>query len=179
MRTLSLDSSRIIAIGAASVLAITAVAGTFWLREAGATPLRQQADELLPIDEVVAIAQRDGGSGTATDVEIERRGDQFVYEVDFGRTEVRLDAKSGAILDIRNDDDDDDDDRQPDESASLPAGSITPGAAIAAAEAAVSGRAEDIEIDWEAGQLVYVVEIGETEVFVDPVNGTVVGTETD
>lgn len=48
-----------------------------------------------------------------------------------------------------------------------------------AAESAVGGTADSIELETEDGSLVYEVEIGQTEVFVDAGNGTVLYTENE
>lgn len=47
------------------------------------------------------------------------------------------------------------------------------------AESAVGGTADSIELETEDGSLVYEVEIGQTEVYVDAGNGTVLYTENE
>lgn len=48
-----------------------------------------------------------------------------------------------------------------------------------AAESAVGGTANSVELETEDGSLVYEVEIGQTEVYVDAGNGTVLYTENE
>ncbi|MEQ8536435.1 MAG: PepSY domain-containing protein [Coleofasciculus sp. D1-CHI-01] len=48
-----------------------------------------------------------------------------------------------------------------------------------AAESAVGGTANSVELETEDGSLVYEVEIGQTEVYIDAGNGTVLYTENE
>lgn len=56
---------------------------------------------------------------------------------------------------------------------------ITIQQAIAIAEAEIGGKASEVELDNEDGNLVYEVEIGEKEVVIDAVNGKVLYTESE
>lgn len=67
----------------------------------------------------------------------------------------------------------------PDESVSLPAGSISADQAKQAAEQATGGTASKVESDDENGTLVYEVTAGNQEVKVDAANGQVVKVESD
>lgn len=138
--------------------------------------------------EAIAIAESEA-SGTAEDAELERRGDQLVYEVEVGETDVYVDANDGSVLSVDVEDDGDDDrddmdddgelDDDDDATGEFGEPAITRDEAIAAAQAEVPGDVSEVELDVEAGTLVYSVEIGNQEVNVDAMDGTVLSVEDD
>jgi len=138
----------------------------------------------LSVDEAISIAESEA-SGTAEDAELERQGDRLVYEIEVGETDVYIDANDGSVLAVDSDDDanerDDDDGDLDDDGEERDFGepAITREEAIAAAQAEVSGDVSEVELDVEAGRLVYSVEIGQQEVHVDALDGSVLSVEND
>ena len=138
----------------------------------------------LSVDEAISIAESEA-SGTAEDAELERQGDRLVYEIEVGETDVYIDANDGSVLAVDSDDDanerDDDDGELDDDGEERDFGepAITREEAIAAAQAEVSGDVSEVELDVEAGRLVYSVEIGQQEVHVDALDGSVLSVEND
>lgn len=130
------------------------------------------SEAAISVEEAVAVAQS-AGSGSTGDVELERSGDQLVYEVEVGQADVYIDAMTGEVLGTDPEDADDNDD----EAGGEPAVSMEQ--AIAAAQAAASGAVGEVELDNELGRLVYSVEIGNQEVLVDAAAGTVLSVEQD
>ena len=133
----------------------------------------------ISVEEAIAAAQNEA-TGAVDDVEIERRGDRVVYDIEIGETDVVVDAGDGSIVSVREDDDDDDDDRRdetvtPQDFTNL----ISVDDAIAAAQNEVSGTVHDVELEDEHGSMVYSIEIGNHEVEVDAVTGEIVSVEVD
>ena len=135
--------------------------------------------DAISVEEAIAAAQ-DEASGPVDDVEIERRGDQTIYDIEIGSTNVVVDASNGSIVSVKQDDDDDDDDRR--EETNTPQdfdNLISVDDAIEAARAEASGNVHDIELEDEDGLLVYSIEIGDYEVEVDATTGEVLSSEVD
>jgi uncharacterized membrane protein YkoI len=143
-----------------------------------ATATTAQTGELeISPDAAVEIAQT-VASGPVDGLEIEWRGDQAFYDIEIGNMDVIVDAQDGRIVKTETDDDDDDDwDDRSDQQA--PAPSVTVGEAIRAAEEATSGTVDEVELDYERGQLVYSIEIGRDEVIVDAIDGAVLSVHND
>lgn len=64
--------------------------------------------EILPLSRILAMAERDVG-GRVIEVDLERKGDRYIYEVEVvsrsGRlVELSIDAASGAVLERDEDD---------------------------------------------------------------------------
>lgn len=134
--------------------------------------------QAISVDEAIAAAQNEA-TGAVDDVEIERRGDQVVYDIEIGETDVVVDASDGSIVSVREDDDDDDD-RRDDTAASQDfTNLIGVDEAIAAAQNEVDGTVDDVELEDEHGSMVYSIEIGSHEVEVDAVTGEIVSVEVD
>jgi uncharacterized membrane protein YkoI len=131
------------------------------------------------IDEAIAIALAEV-PGRVDGVEVERRGDRVVYDVEIDDTDVIVDATTGDVLSVRADNDDDNDRRvsTPD-TADTYAGVISVDEAIEAARTVASGTVHDIELEHEDGLLVYSIEIGNHEVEIDAHSADVVKVEVD
>ncbi len=125
----------------------------------------------ISVDEAISIAESEA-AGRAEDIELERQGTRLVYEIEVGETDVYIDADDGSVLAVDNDMDDRDERR-------LGEPAITRDEAIAAAQAEVSGNVTEIELDDEAGRLVWAIEIGQQEINVDALDGTILSVEYD
>ena len=95
------------------------------------------------------------------------------------QTESQLAVNNRESTEIAQAKDDDNDDAEEKQEAAKyqSLAKITPEQAIAAAEAAIGGKAKYVELENENGNLVYDVEIGKKEVIVDAGNGKVLYTE--
>jgi uncharacterized membrane protein YkoI len=148
---------------------------------------RLQAEAEITFEQAIAAAEEAaGGSADANEVELERLGDQLLYEVEVGETDVYVDAMTGEVVSVDPDDDgadgDDDEDAGSglDEGASLlPEAGVTREQAIEAAQTAAEGNVGEIELEREAGRLVYVVEVGASEVTIDANDASVLAVEGD
>jgi uncharacterized membrane protein YkoI len=160
----------VLAVGLAATLSVRAVLGD----ESSDGPLDEGSELLseasISIEEAIAIAQT-AASGAVGDVELERSGDQLIYEIEVGESDVYVDAMSGDLLGTERDDDDTD--------AALGEPELSAEQAIAAAQEAASGTVGEVELESELGRLVYSVEIGNQEVVVDATDGSVLSVEQD
>lgn len=127
-------------------------------------------------DEAVEIAQGEV-SGRLEDVDLERKSGQLVYEVEIDDTDVYIDAQDGTVLHIDYDDD---------RVSSIDTGnSNTSGPEISAEEAIaiarneVDGRVDDVELERKGGRLVYEIEVGNYDVYIDATDGAVLNVEWD
>lgn len=133
--------------------------------------------QAISVEEAIAAAQNEA-SGAVDDVEIERRGDQTVYDIEIGSADVVVDAVDGSIVSVNQDDDDDDRSEGTDTPQDF-ANLISVDEAIEAARTEASGTVHDIELEDEHGLLVYSIEIGSHEVEVDATTGEVLSVEVD
>lgn len=143
------------------------------------------SEAAISVDEAISIAEAEA-SGIAEDAELERQGDRLVFEIEVGETDVYIDANDGSVLSVDGDDDvndrdDDDEDGDWDDSDERNLGepAITRDEAVTAAQTEVSGDVTEVELDDEAGRLVWTVEIGQQEVNVDALDGTILSVEND
>lgn len=165
----------------------------------------EEGSELLPeanISVEEAIAAAEGvASGQVDDVELERFGDRLLYEVEVGKTEVVVDANTGEVVSSDADedeggidddgeggtndedeggiDDEDEGDTDDEDSVDFAEAGITPDQAVDVARGAAEGEVGDIELERHAGQLVYDVEVGNSEVVIDANDGSVLSVELD
>ena len=101
------------------------------------------------------------------------------------RTNV-ANAESPAVAELASDydkdaDDDDDDDDETEAAISAEAlnGAISPEEAVTIALTVATGDVEEVELESEAGRLVYEVELTSTEVMIDAQTGAVLEAEDD
>jgi len=136
-------------------------------------------ENAISLDEALEAAQG-VATGPVDDIEIERHGDRVVYDIEIGNTDVLVDAQDGSIVSTRTDDDDDDD-RDSDDvtDAEALAAAISVDEAIDIARGEATGPVRDVELEKEAGRLVYSVEIGQHEIEIDATDGTVLSVEVD
>jgi uncharacterized membrane protein YkoI len=149
------------------------------------------SDARITPEEAIDIAQGEV-NGNVEDIDLERNGSELIYDIEINDTDVHIDAMDGAVLYVEYEDDDDDvsesrsdDDARQDDSeaaskntnAEKPAISTTE--AIEIAEGEVGGNVEGVDLEQESGQLVYEVEINDTDVYVDAQDGTVVYVDHD
>ncbi|MGB3491439.1 MAG: PepSY domain-containing protein [Elainellaceae cyanobacterium] len=135
---------------------------------------KSSANDLVQVAEItlsraVQIAET-FAEGSAVEAELERENGNIVYSVSIGNQEIIVDANTGEILDTETDDEDDAELQQRFEMIPLQQ-------AIQAAEAFVEGQAASAELEVEDGGLVYEVEIGDQEIYIDAGNGRVLYTE--
>lgn len=76
----------------------------------------QQSGEILSQEAILQRAQA-AHSGKVTEIELEREGDAYVYDIDLVdekgvETELKFDAKTGELLGSKVEDADDDDDKK-------------------------------------------------------------------
>lgn len=128
-------------------------------------------------DEAVEIAQT-AASGTVDSLDIEQRRGRVVYDIEVGETDVIVDATDGSIVRVETDHDDDDD-WDDTNNRQTPAPGISFGDAIRAAEEATGGTFDEVELDYERGQLIYDVDMGRNDVIVDATDGTVLSVHND
>jgi uncharacterized membrane protein YkoI len=93
-------------------------------------------------------------------------------------------AESPAVAELTEDydkDDDDDDDDETEAAISTEAlnGTISPEEAVNIALTAATGDVEEIEIESEAGRLIYEVELSSAEVMIDAQTGEVLEVEAE
>ena len=141
-----------------------------------------QAKTILGYDEVKKIALQEV-DGVIEDIELERKGNTAVYEIEIEKGNIdydlHIDAYSGEIYSVDRDDDDDDDDNNFVNYENI----ISQSDAIAIAEKAVNGKMKEIKLDEDDGLLKYEVELrtdrGEAEVKMDASTGNVLEVELD
>lgn len=140
---------------------------------------------VLSTDEVKKIALQEV-AGTVEEIELERKSDKVVYEVDVEKDDVdydlSIDAYSGEIYAIDRDDHDDDDVHSSNTDHNNQ-NIISQADAIEIAEKAVNGKMVKIEKDEDDGLITYEVELktdrGEAEVDIDASTGKVLDVEWD
>jgi uncharacterized membrane protein YkoI len=136
-----------------------------------------EAGQTISVEEAIAAAQG-VATGAVDDVEIERRGDLLVFDIEVGSTDVVVNAHDGSIVAVEEDRDDDHDNRRNDElTAAEIEGLIVVEDAIAAARNVASGIVFEVDLERENGLLVYEIEIGDHEVEVDATTGEVISVE--
>lgn len=109
----------------------------------------------LSTDEVEKMALQ-GVEGVVKEIELEKKSDKAVYEVDMEKDDVdydlHIDAYSGEIYSIdRNDDDDFDDNVKHSNNGQINKNLISQANATAIAEKAVNGKMVEIELDEDDG----------------------------
>jgi uncharacterized membrane protein YkoI len=136
---------------------------------------------VLSTDEVEKIALQEI-AGTVEEIELERKSDKVVYEVEVEKDDfdydLYIDAYSGEIYTINHDDDDDHI-----SSLNNKQNMISQADATTIAETAVNGKVVEIEKDEDDGFYKYEAELrtdrGEAEVEIDAVTGKVLEVEWD
>jgi len=91
-------------------------------------------------------------------------------------------AESPAVAELTEDydkEDDDDDDTEAAISAEALNGAISPEEAVTIALTAATGEVKEIELESEAGRLIYEVELTSAEVMIDAQTGEVLEVETE
>lgn len=139
---------------------------------------------VLSTDEIEKIALQEV-AGIVEEIELERKADKVVYEVDIEKDHIdydlHIDAYSGEIYSIDRDDHDDDNNLSNNNHNSKNAISQADAAAIA--EKTVNGKVVEIEKDEDDGFYKYEVELrtdrGEADVEIDAVTGKVLDVEWD
>lgn len=136
----------------------------------------------LSLDEVKKIALQEV-NGVVEEIELERKSDKAVYEVDIEKDDIdydlHIDAYSGEIYSV----DDDDHDENLSNSNQNTKNTISQVDATAIAEKAVNGKVVEIKKDENDGFFKYEVELktdrGEAEVEIDASTGKVLDVEWD
>ncbi|WP_020615072.1 PepSY domain-containing protein [Paenibacillus daejeonensis] len=126
-----------------------------------------------------ALAEFDG---RVESIELEQRRNSAYYEVDIEKgnieTEVKIDARTGQTLGIKEDRDDDNDDHKYDHNRLIGAA-----AAAAAAQKHTGGSVQEVSLDHDDGRAIYEVELrtsrGETEVEIDAYTAKVLQVDHD
>ena len=142
---------------------------------------------ILSTDEVKKIALQEV-AGIVEEIELERKSDKVVYEVDIKRDNVDynlyIDAYSGEIYTIDRDDQNDDDNNiHSSNGGQNNKNMISQADATAIAEKAVNGKVVEFEKDEDDGFIKYEVELktdrGEADVEIDASTGKVLKVEWD
>jgi uncharacterized membrane protein YkoI len=147
----------------------------------------QQANQQAPklsFEEASAKAL-EVANGSITDIELDNDGNRPHYEVDILHEgyeyDVKVDAKTGEIMEQKREREDDRDDDSDDVVSTE--GLISAEEATAAALAAANGTVKDMELDTDDGVAQYEFEIEdgrtEHEVTVDAKDGSIIKNETD
>jgi uncharacterized membrane protein YkoI len=149
----------------------------------GAVAARSFAQTPHPAAQVQATEAPDEGKTVAADTDDveEQVGDQNTADTEAPDDEDTVAADTDDVEEQVGDQNEADTETGDNEQDAVPAGTpaITAEQAQATAEAYLNaGTATQVELDDENGQLVYSVEIGGTDVKVDAMTGTVLGTET-
>jgi uncharacterized membrane protein YkoI len=183
LQSLRTRTSRTVAI--AAVAGIAVVGGGAALAQDDINPFRDGgklddgqhlvSEASVSPERAVEIAQG-VADGRVDDVELDREGGRLVYEVEVGEADVMIDASDGSILST-NDDDQFDDDRYDD--AVLPEGAISYDAAIEIARGEANGYVDGVDVELYGDRVVYSIEVGNQEVMIDALDGTIVATELD
>lgn len=145
---------------------------------------KTQNEKLIGMEKAkeVALTQVDG---IIESVELEQRNGKTFYNVDIDAEkskeyEVRVEAYTAKVLNIREDDDgqDDDDDQVP-TNAKL----ITETKAIEIAQKQIKGTLSEIKLDSDDGQFEYEIELrtvkGKAEFTIDATTGKILESELD
>jgi uncharacterized membrane protein YkoI len=126
-----------------------------------------------------AVATAQGvADGRVDDVELDYEGGRLVYEVEVGNADVVVDATDGSVIST-NGDDDAHEGRDDDDNVALPDGSISYDQAVEIARQEADGVVDDVEVERRGDRVVYSVEVGNHEVTVDALNGSVISSELD
>ena len=142
---------------------------------------------ILSTDEVKKIALQEV-AGIVEEIELERKSDKVVYEVDIEKDDVDydlyIDAYSGEIYTIDRDDQNDDDNNiHSSNGGQNNKNMISQADATAIAEKAVNGKVVEIEKDEDNGFIKYEIELktdrGEADVKIDASTGKVLKVEWD
>jgi uncharacterized membrane protein YkoI len=140
------------------------------------------ADADLSRDEASAIAQAEVPDASVLSIELDDEDGRAVYEVELSNGyDIEIDGDSGQIIERDGPDGDDDTDDDRNEAGTLDDGAgltseaaLTLDEAIAAAQAAAEGTLGDVELEYHGDRLVYEVEIGNQDVIVDAIDGSIV-----
>jgi uncharacterized membrane protein YkoI len=154
----------------------------------------QSENEMITVEEVEKAALKEV-AGKVEGIELERKRDQMMYEVEVEKDhidyDVYIDAHTGELYSVNQDDDFDDDDSvaSKSEDDSTVNGNptqtnqvtISQAEAINIAEKATNGKMHEIEKDEDDGFFKYEVELktdrGEAEVEIDAVTGKILEVE--
>lgn len=143
-------------------------------------------EKFLSFDEVSSKALGIA-NGTITDIELDQTARTPHYEVDIWADgyeyDLKFDAVTGEVLEQKKEREDRDDDFDDKEVGAADENLISSDEAIKAAQAVAKGTVDKVELDREDGMVYYEVEIEdgrtEHEIYVNAVDGSIVGHETD
>lgn len=178
-------------LGTVALLLIAVAAVVF---VSGDTVMGQQQDNVVVDDGQTAVPEANvsveraiqialaHANGKVDDVDVERHGDDMVYKIEVGDTDVVIDAADGKVIKVEPDDDDHDHDQKQDtkrNNENQAAGIISPDDAIAIARTVADGTVYEVELDEDDGRLEYDVEIGAYDVEIDAHTGEILDIDHD
>lgn len=183
----------VIAPVAAGILAIGGMAafaedtGKLVQADTAEAKVKQAASGWISADEAKSIALEAAGGGEVREMELDRDDREYEFEIlgESGEVDVKIDAKSGKVLETEQDDQDDDRDDQDDDHQAAPDNLITEEEAIRIAKDKTGSAAEvtEAELDEEDGRWHYELELRddrhEYDVDVDAESGDVIDFEKD
>lgn len=149
--------------------------------------VKQAASGWISADEAKSIALEAAGGGEVREMELDRDDREYEFEIlgESGEVDVKIDAKSGKVLETEQDDQDDDRDDQDDDHQAAPDNLISEEEAIRIAKDKTGSAAEvtEAELDEEDGRWHYELELRdgrhEYDVDVDAESGDVINFEKD
>ncbi|WP_338473412.1 PepSY domain-containing protein (plasmid) [Niallia sp. XMNu-256] len=141
-------------------------------------------EAFLSTDDIKKIALQEV-AGTVEEIELERKSDRIVYEVDIENNDINydlyIDAYTGEIYSVGSDDDDDNVNSS--DGGQKNKNIISQSDATAIAEKAVNGKVIEIEKDEDDGLVKYEIELqadrGEAEIEIDAKDGKILDVEWD
>lgn len=154
----------------------------------------EQSKQLIGDQKAIEVALKEA-NGTVDSVELETENNKTYYEVDIDADknkefEVKVDAYTATVLNVKESYDDDDDNYDDDsngdkvdEQIISKESLITEDKAIAIAKKEVNGEIIEVELDSEDGKYEYEIELqtkkGETDITIDAKTGKVLEQELD
>lgn len=169
---LSMAGAGILSGGAHTFNAPHVAAGTI---QTTATPTAGQNQSATPataqpkitIEKALEIA-RGQAQGDVTELELEMDNGVLTYKVHVGSAKVYINAEDGAVIQVKT----------KDSSETLPQAKIPIEKAIEIAKGSAQGDFHSADLEMKDGVLVWDVEIGDSEVYVNADDGTVVKVQT-
>lgn len=120
----------------------------------------------ITVTKALEIA-RGQAQGDVREIELETDNGTLIYKVKLGNAKVSIDAESGTVLKVET----------KDTTESFPTAKITVDKAIEIAMGQAQGDFRAAELDTEGSAVIWDVEIGNSEVYIDAVDGTVIKIE--
>ena len=147
---------------------------------------KTQSEKLIGIEKAKEVALKEA-KGTIESVELEKNNGNTFYDVDIDgekskEYEVRVDAYTAKVLNVREDNNDQDDDDERDNVASNTK-LITEAKAIEIAQNQTKGTLSEIKLDSDDGRYEYEIELrtakGKVEFTIDASTGEILESELD